>query len=436
MTDEKKVETKRSLIDGLDGRPYPDVPLDSSSSFVNSKTISAGRVWRTDPRTGRNNHKNNDGLLEEFLDSNRGIYSIIASGHGKDGATIDIRQSMPGVDHDALTSSGHWKTNCDYNIYYINDVQHRHKLLNEAGYHGAFAINRRKYLKVLADFSDKNTDEMTYREKEALIMCLLSVGYPLAIVPEVFTRFINPVGSIGNKPSYEGVTAYFFDLGHRLQHYAERYRFARGFHIDSNWRTNEAPFSIDLSGRRAMKAIDKYFSDNEHMKLHEAAKLLGKAAKRWKIDTAKSEASFDNLDQVSSNIIRFYYYLFVSKALQLIKERTDPEHPNPHPNLVIEKEDMNDILDYASGKYLDKLHIDRQSLTKAERDLMGEIDKMMTPGSREYGEMQRLLDGGDGIADPRYLKSRLPHYGMMQEKYHAMNFLYSNHEEGKKLIWR
>lgn len=418
---EEKVETKRSLIEGIDGKPYPNVAVDTPTS----------ESWRTleynTYRAQRRNPKYNCtglGIHGWPLREDLGLYPNITH----TGGGFPEWGKMPYTDVDAANFGDRrmfhpWT---EYNIIKIDRYQHVHNIEEESCEIPAFIEHFIEPLKTLAAFAQKNTSVMTVEEKKALIHCISVTGPYGWKMPEMLTRFVNPLGSMGTVESYKGINAYFYDLGNRFQHHSKNLR------VNTNGRVNNPMASDIYAGpyvcdrRDAERNINDFFKIHEKMNLPEAARLLGQGALHFGI---RPNTTDKERGDIIRNVRRHQMYLFVSKAVQRIKERVNGE--DEHELLVIPKDDAEIIRNYGQGEYVKKYGV--SSTIKAERDLMDEINAMMTPGAVEYKEMQRLLGGGDGM--PGNYKFRVYQCDMMHEYKHAMNFLLSNNEEGKKLVF-
>ncbi len=320
----------------------------------------------------------------------------------------------------------------NYSIVAMDKHQNRRPLKEQAY---DFPVIIRDYyvpLKRLADYAARG-GEMTMKEKEALLYCLQLLGKPsptfeggkALILPEVFTRFINPLGTMGDVPSYKGLTAYFYDLGNRLQHFSEDLiREGKGIYT---YRDPNKRRGFMAPADNTERNINNFFKLHKEMNLPEAARLLGLGAKQWGIDKVKSP---EDAERISQKMERFYTYLFISEAVQCIKERAYGD--NPHPLLSIDKDDMNTIEAYGSGMY----NFHGLPPLQAERDLIEEIGRMIQPGSMEHAEITRLREGGD--ATPRKGqndKYRIYQYDLSRERYHAMNYLFDHDGEGNKFLF-
>lgn len=484
MTDEKKVETKRSLIDGIDGKPYPNVPADVKSSEQKRtiRCVSLGinengaDVWNT---TGIG--QRNDGKVYKDL----ALHSNILMTGGGQG----FWWWMPHTCSDNLNPADRKKFRREVYEWDQNGVHTLLKFLHGAKSPGpnysiveesikasVLITNMAAPLKILAKYAEKNTfgmtmyqrsAAMTIEEKAALVQCLGYMGKPNFATPEMYTRFVNPLGSMGDIPAYDGMTAYFHDLGLRVQHHSMNWQ--RQLFGDVTYQHTNEPYELDRKLKKKgvlgdvymvkadpMEIVQDFYVQQKDMNLSEAARLLGLAAKQWGIDKVNTKDP-DECQQLRNRIARFYKYLFVSKAVQLIKERV--HSGKEHPMLVIPKDDAQAIIEYSNGKISSKLNIifrdKKEVYLDAERALVREIDAMRLPGAAEYQMLQDLLAGKDGEPMlysedfrnarwhnntcppiiPNMGRFRVTQYDMLREKFHAMNYLLANNEEGKKLVF-
>ncbi len=431
MSDEKPT-TKRSLID----KDYPDVEADAPTS----------QGWRTlEAHAYREERDNKNGnALGLGIDNGSpmfkglGLYpNILLTGGAREmWGFMPSTTTYNRYDQKAFRD----ETKNDYGIDTIFDSKNAAPLAHEAQDVAKFITVMQAPLKTLASYVDGGAGTMNYEEKEALMHCISVIGPRMHVNPELFTRFVNPLGCMGDVESYEGITAYFYDIANRLQHHSKHTRISTNDDVVHDLMytgPTMGPYSSPgRSEKKRHKNIDSFFETNSKMDLPEAARLLGMAAKHWGIDKAPTQ---DDVKVLSDKVYRFHSYLFASKAVQLIKERAYGE--NDHQMLGIFKEDAEFLKDYAqgvlrytigNGKVIES-RIDNP--TQAERELMNEINNMLQPDAREYNEMQRLLKGGDGVSEPDLNKHRVYQYDMMREKYHAMNFLLENDKEGERLLF-
>lgn len=393
--------TKRSLIKP-EGE-YPDVQADVASSQQH-RSIVTGSAYRSIDLRGAP-----EGL---------GIYPYIVDSGGSNPSwgRMPCTDTMRDAGLEGVRGKGFqphlftkgYETGY-YNFETISHYKEIRSTIEEAQHFPRLLRGRFSQFQTLAKYAERSDGNMTMEEKRALMDCLLLMGkehhFFHYAMPEAFVRFINPLGSMGDIPSYEGLTAYFYDLANRVQHHS--------FYAVGDYSQD--------------KNVNEFFATNPGMELPEAARLIGLAAKHWGIDRHSTE---QDAEKITTNMRRFYLYLFHSKMAQCIKERAYEE--NSHSMLSIDKGDAKWLMEYAKGDFHKKFNL---KPTVAEQELMDEIKCMAQPAAQEYGEMQRLLQQGDPCPAPGAPKYRIYQYGLMNEKYHAMNFLFENNNEGRKLVF-
>lgn len=294
---------------------------------------------------------------------------------------------------------------------------------DEALYFSGKVVDKLEYFQDLAGYAvrvERNPQEkMTTKEQLALLKCLELIGREFNgfiggiehfVMPEAFVRFVNPLGCMGDTPSYRGLTAYFFDLGHRVQQHASA-KMDNGVFLDYS----------------QPKKIRQFFEIHNPMNPQEAARLLGNAARHWGVDKIRNEHDENDF---MYRMDRFNLYLSCAKLVQCIKERAQG---NAHELLGIRKEEASALIDFGEGLYYKHHHL---APTKAEQELMDEILKMNTPNAPEYKEMQRLLRDGDPPSTEKKPRHAIYQYGLDDEKYHAKNFLREHGREGERLLFK
>lgn len=405
--------TKRSLID----RTSPPTGRLDADSVEQSRSIVTGSKFRWIRR----------GCVNEHL----GIYPNIFLGRTDYGVTI--WGGMPST-RDGLGRGK--QAGCDEAVwcedvatvrgqfhFCIDTLKQKMNALpieKEAGLFSEKIVGRKlPYFQSLARYAVRVEGnphaEMSLDEKRALLQCLSLIGreyegYKVGgkehfVMPEAFTRFVNPLGCMGNTPSYEGLTAYFFDLGQRVQHHL----FSDGYdYSDKNNKTQ------------------KFFEIHHVMNLPEAARLLGNAARHWGVDKIRTQADRDDF---AYRMTRLNLYLSCAKMTQCIKERANGVS---HALLFINKEDAQTLIEYGQKGFHDYYKL---SVTRAEQELMDQINQMNTPSAPEYKEMQRLLSQGDPEPTDDAPRFAIYQYALDDEKFHAKNFLQEHDGEGERLVF-